>query len=125
MLLRYIRNWAPLSMEPLYGGLVEILDRLGIDNKERVLFEYYADHWGVRDDKNGRLLAVRTLEALGTDASRSALREILTYVRNRVLEPGELALIQTAAGISGPAAARDTGKADRSSVAPLHPAPAG
>jgi hypothetical protein len=124
MLLRYIRRWAPLGMEPLYGGLIEILDRLGVDNKERILFEYYADHWGVRDDKNGRLLAVRTLEALGTGASRSALREILAYVRNRGLEPGELALIQTAAGVSEPAAAKDTGKEGHSPVVPLHPAPA-
>jgi len=101
MLLWYVRKWGPLGMEPLYGGLVEILERLGVEDRERILFDYYADHWGVRDNRKGRLLAIRTLGALGTDSSRSALREILTYTRNRGLDPRESALIRAAAGGAG------------------------
>lgn len=98
VLLKYVQNWGPLGMAPLYGGLVEILDRLRVVGKERILFELYADHWGVRDNKNGRQLVVRTLEALETAASRSALREILSSVRHRGLEPEELALVLATVG---------------------------
>lgn len=121
LLLQHVRNWGPLDMEPLYGGLVEILDRLEVEDRERVLFEFYADHWGVRDNRNGRLLAVRTLEALGTDTSRSALYEILNYVRNRGLDTGELALIRSAAGMLEPeveAAAEDTATSRNLSLYP-------
>ncbi len=98
VLLRYVRKWGPLGMAPLYGGLVEILNRLGVVGKERILFELYADHWGVWNNKNGRLLVVRTLEALHTAASRSALREILSYVKHRGLEREELALVKAIVG---------------------------
>lgn len=94
VLLKYVRDWGPLDMAPLYGGLIEILNRLQVAGRERILFEFYADHWGVRGNINARLLAIRILEALNTDASRSALREILTYVRHGWLESGELAMVQ-------------------------------
>ncbi len=97
-LLRHVRDWGPLGMPALYKGLVEILDRLQVKDRERVLFEFYADHWGVRDNRNGRLLAVNTLHALATDASRSALGEILSYVRNRGVPPDEIAWIRKITG---------------------------
>ncbi len=121
MLLRYVRDWGPLGMGPLYGGLVEILDRLKVEDAERVLFEFYADHWGVRDNRNGRLLAVRTLEALDTDASRATLREILSYVRNRGLSPEELALTEVAAGITEREAAKAEPETDATPSLLLHP----
>lgn len=121
MLLKYVRDWGPLGMLPLYGGLVEVLERLRVPDKESILFESYADHWGVRDNRNGRLLAVRTLEALGTDVSRSALREILIYVRNRGLEPEELSLIQAATGEVGQTVGRGVRGAHHSPVLPPHP----
>jgi hypothetical protein len=122
-LLRYVREWGPLGMSPLYRGLVEILDRLQVPDKERILFDFFADQVGVRDNRDGRLLAVRTLEALGTDASQAALREILSYVRHRGLEPAEIALIQAAAGEADRMAEEGEGKI-RSSGLPLHPLPA-
>ncbi len=97
-LFKQVRDWGPLAMPALYEGLVQILDRLQVKDPERVLFEFYADHWGVRDNRNGRLLAVNTLHALATDASRAALGEILNYVRNRGIEPDEIARIREVTG---------------------------
>jgi hypothetical protein len=97
-LLKQVRDWGPLAIPALYEGLVEILGRLQVKDRERVLFEFYADHWGVRDNRNGRLLAVNTLHALATDASRSALGEILSYVRNRNIPPDEIAWIRKITG---------------------------
>ncbi len=97
-LLKQVRDWGPLAMPALYEGLVQVLDRLQVKDPERVLFEFYADHWGVRDNRNGRLLAVNTLHALATDASRSALGEILSYVRNRGIPPDEIAWIRKITG---------------------------
>lgn len=122
LLLQQVRDWGPLAMAPLYGGLVEILDRLGVEDKERILFEFYADHWGVWDNRNGRTLAVRTLEALGTDVARSALREILAYVRNRRLDSTELALIRSAAGVAEGKAEEGSDETDHSVSLPLLPA---
>ena len=116
VLLKYVRDWGPLGMAPLYGGLVEILNRLGVAGKERILFEFYADNWGVRENKNGRLLAVRTLEALETDASGSALGEILNYVRHRGLAPEELALVKEAVGRVEHATTGETFVAPRASA---------
>jgi len=99
LLLQKVRDWGPLGMAPLYRGLVETLSRMGVEDQERILFEFYADHWGIRDNRKGRLLAVRTLEALGTESALSALREILSYVRYRALDPDELARIQGAAAV--------------------------
>jgi hypothetical protein len=123
-LMKYVRDWGPLGMMPLYRGLVEVLERLGVADKESILFELYADHWGVRDNPKGRLLAVRTLQALGTDAAGSALREILAYVRHRGLEPAELALITAAAGEAVPAEEQGASTTDASGALPLNSAPA-
>jgi len=100
-LLGYVRDWGPLGLAPLYQGLKEILERLGVRQTERILFEYYAEHWGVRNNPGARLLAVRTLDALGTGAARTALRELLGYARVRVLDARELYLLSAAA--QGPA----------------------
>lgn len=123
MLLWHVRKWGPLGMEPLYRGLVEIMERLGVEDRERILFEYYADHSGVRDNRKGRLLAIRTLEALGTDSARSALREILNYTRNRGLPPHELALIRAAAGATEQTQ-EDPAATDRAPSLAPHPSPA-
>jgi hypothetical protein len=123
-LMKYVRDWGPLGLTPLYRGLVEVLERLGVADKESILFEMYADHWGVRDNPKGRLLAVRTLEALGTDAAGSALRQILAYVRHRGLEPAELALITAAAGEVAPAEEQGAPATDVSAALSLNPVPA-
>jgi len=123
-LMRYVRDWGPLAMTSLYRGLVEILRRLDVPDVESVLFELFADHCGVRDNRRGRLLAVRTLEALGTEVAGSALREILAYVRHRGLDPQELALIAAAAGEAEQGRDRAVDGADRPMTLPLHPAPA-
>lgn len=99
LLLQKVRDWGPLGMAPLYEGLVETLSRIGVEDQERILFEFYADHWGIRNNEKGRLLAVRTLEALGTDSALSALREILSYVRYRAIGPDELARMRGAAAV--------------------------
>jgi hypothetical protein len=112
LLLQKVRDWGPLGMTPLYGGLLEILRRMGVEEQERILFEFYADHWGIRDNQKGRLLAVRTLEAMGTDASRAALGEILNYVRFRGLSPDELALTRAAAGAVESGTGVSPGKGD-------------
>ena len=91
-----VRDWGPLAMEPLYHGLKEALERLQIANQERIIFDFYADNWGLRDNRQGRLLAVKILEALATQKARFALHEILTLVRNQGIQPKERELIRKA-----------------------------
>lgn len=91
--LKYVRDWGPLAMEPLFRGLGEMLQRLGLENHEHVIFEFYADNWGVHNNWHGRLLAVKILEVLATKKAQSALHAIFDYVKNRSTEPEELDLI--------------------------------
>lgn len=91
--LKYVRDWGPLGMEPLFRGLSEVLQRLGLENQEHVIFEFYADNWGVRNNLHGRLLALRILEVLATQKARAALNAIFDYVINRDIEAEELELI--------------------------------
>ena len=91
--LKYVRDWGPLGMEPLFQGLVEVLLQLGLENQEHVIFEFYADNWGIRNNWHGRLLAVRILEVLATKKAHTALNAIFDYVKKREIEPEELDLI--------------------------------
>jgi hypothetical protein len=95
-LLQYLKDWGPLGLAPLYQGVKVVVERLGVPDSEQILFDYYADHWGVRSNPDARLLAIRTLDALGTEAARSALCDLLTYVRNRAIDPEELDLLEVA-----------------------------
>lgn len=95
-LLKYVRDWGPLGMTPLFRGLSEILARLGLADQEHVIYEFYADNWGVRNNWHGRLLAVRILEALATQRACTALNSIFDYVKNRSIEPEEMDLIRQA-----------------------------
>ncbi len=95
-LLRYVRDWGPLRMQPLFPGLVDVLQRLHIPNQEKILFDFYADNFGMSDNRNGRLLAVSMLQALGTDKARAALNTIYDYSKNREIKPAELRRIQNA-----------------------------
>ena len=95
-LLKYVRDWGPLGMTPLFRGLSEILARLGLADQEHVIFEFYADNWGVRNNWHGRLLAVRILEVLATQRACTALNSIFDYVKNRSIEPEEMDLIRQA-----------------------------
>ena len=92
-LLKYVRDWGPLAMEPLFRGLAEMLQRLGLEHQEHVIFEFYADNWGVYNNWHGRLLALKILEVLATDKAQSALHAIFDYVKNRSTEPEEFDLI--------------------------------
>ncbi|MCP3870397.1 MAG: hypothetical protein GY703_20360 [Gammaproteobacteria bacterium] len=125
-LLRYVRDWGPLGMPLMYQGIINVLENLSVTDRERVLFEFYADHWGIRSNRNGRLLAVRLLDQMGTKSASAALRELLRYARHRVTDPEELNIIQRAArerpgkhdpgnGDSGTASPHPT-----RSVQPLH-----
>ncbi|MCU7931892.1 MAG: hypothetical protein KZQ90_13910 [Candidatus Thiodiazotropha sp. (ex Codakia rugifera)] len=96
-----IRDWGPLGMEPLYPGLKDVMERLPLQDKERVLFEFYADNWGVRNNRNGRLLTVKILQALSTEKAFFTLTAISKYVKNQAVLPEELAVIQTAADTIG------------------------
>ncbi|MEW8505752.1 MAG: hypothetical protein AB2598_03545 [Candidatus Thiodiazotropha sp.] len=94
--LVYVRDWGPLSMEPLYRGVKEVLTQLDITDAERILFDFYADNWGLRDNRHGRLLVVKTLEALGTQEARSALEAISIHTQSHNIPPDESRLIQNA-----------------------------
>jgi hypothetical protein len=94
--LRLVRDWGPLRMEPLFYGLKEVLERLRIPDQEKILFEFYADNWGVWDNRHGRLLAVKMLEALGTEKARLVLNAIHNYAKHREVKTEELELIQGA-----------------------------
>ena len=96
-LLCHVRDWGPVGEPELYPGLGEVLGRLQVRGKEKILFEFFADNWGIRDNRNGRLLAIGLLEQLGTDAAGAALWELFRYARHRTSDPEELTLIQDAA----------------------------
>jgi len=95
-LLRYVRDWGPLRMDPLFYGLKEVLERLHVPDQERIHFEFYADNSGVVDNRHGRLLAVNMLKAVGTGKARVALNAIYDYTKNQNIQPEELELIQRA-----------------------------
>ena len=94
--LKHIRDWGPLGMEPVFPGLKEVLERLGMVDKERILFDFYADNWGVRDNRHGRLLAIKILEALATLKALIALEAISDYVKNQAVAQDEMELIRGA-----------------------------
>ena len=94
--LRYVRDWGPLGMQPLFHGLKDVLHRLQIPDQERIYFEYYADNCGVGDNRLGRLLAVNMLEATGTRKARIALLEIYKFSKNQDIQPEELKHIKQA-----------------------------
>ena len=93
-LLKYVRDWGPLAMDPLFRGLTDMLQQLGLGNQEHVIYEFYADNWGVHDNWNGRLLAIKILDALATRRAHTALNSIFDFVKNRNIEAEELELIQ-------------------------------
>ena len=93
---RYVRDWGPLRMEPLYYGLKEVLERLQIPDLEKICFEYYADNCGVGDNRFGRLLAVKMLETMATPKARVALIEIYKFSRNQDIQLEELKWIKKA-----------------------------
>jgi hypothetical protein len=95
--LRFIRRWGPLGMKPMFRGIAVALEQLQVQEIERHLFDFFADNWGVRDDRDGRLLAVRLLEALATERAKAALKAIIELVRNQRIAADELDLIRTAA----------------------------
>jgi hypothetical protein len=94
--LSQVRDWGPLGMDPMFRDLVRLLERLQVQEPERQLFEFFADNWGLRGNRNGRLLAVRLLEALGTERARTALQAIFELVRNQGIASDELERIRTA-----------------------------
>ncbi len=94
--LVYVRDWGPLGMEPLYRGLKDVLTRLNITGAERILFDFYADNWGLRDNRHGRLLAVKTLEALETHEAHRALEAISAHTKSQNIPPEESQLIRNA-----------------------------
>ena len=94
--LRYVRDWGPLRLAPLFHGLKEVLERLQIPDLEKIYFEYYADNCGVGDNRFGRLLAVNMLKVMGTRKARVALIEIYKLSRNQDIQPEELKLIKKA-----------------------------
>lgn len=96
--LRYVRDWGPLRMQPLFNGLREVLERSHIPDQERIYFEFYADNSGVVDNRHGRLLAVNMLQAVGTEKARVALNAIYDYSENQNIQPQELDHIQTTIG---------------------------
>ena len=94
--LRYVRDWGPLRMEPLFYGLKEVLERMQVPGQENIYFEYYADNCGVGENRFGRLLAMSMLEAMGTRKARVALIEIYKLSKNQDIQPEELKLIKKA-----------------------------
>ncbi len=96
--LRHITRWGPLGMKPAFRGIVLTLERLQVPEIEQHLFDFFADNWGVWGNRNGRLLAVRLLEALATERAKAALKTIIELVRNQEIAADELDLIRTAVG---------------------------
>lgn len=95
-LLRYVRDWGPLRMEPLFPGLGDVLKLLDLEGLEHVIFEFYADNWGVHGSWQGRLLAVKMLETLATGRAAAALSMLYDYVKNRDIDAEEMATIHRA-----------------------------
>lgn len=100
-LIQAVKDWGPLALAPLYTGLQEIIERLQIPDQEQILFDLYADHWGLRGDPSIRLILLHLLVALDTEAARSALQDLSDYTRNRSLEPAEFALLRAASDPPG------------------------
>jgi hypothetical protein len=96
-LLEYIRDWGPLGMEPLYKGIKELFDQLQVADLERALFDFVADNWGVRSNRNGRVLAVKLLGTLDTDAAEAALQAVYELVRYGGIDGDELGLMRSLA----------------------------
>jgi hypothetical protein len=94
--LCHIRDWGPLGMDPLFPGLAKVLEQMDVAEQERILFDFYADNWGIRNNRHGRLLAVKLLEALGTKKAIFFLQAVSGYVKNQVVAPEELELIRGA-----------------------------
>ena len=92
-LLAYVRDWAPLGMEPMFEGLAEVLVRSRIASMERILFDFYADNWGIRNNRHGRMISVKILKAAGTEKALFTLELISDYVRNHAIPPDEDAFI--------------------------------
>ena len=95
--LRSIQRWGPLGMESMFRGVGMVLERLQVREPERYLFDFFAENWGVRGNRRARLLAVRLLEALGTEPARAALSAIFDLVRHQGIAAEELELIRGAA----------------------------
>ena len=109
--LVYVAGWGPLGMDPLYRGLKDVIEKLGITDAERILFDFYADNWGPRDNQNGRLLAVKTLETLRTEKAHRALEAISAYVKNQKISSEELGMVRSA--VRTYAKTRKSSKAER------------
>jgi hypothetical protein len=82
-------------MEPLYPGIQDLFEQLQVTDLERELFDFVADNWGVRSNRNGRVLAVRLLGTLHTDAANAALQAIYELVRFGGIDSDELDLIRS------------------------------
>jgi len=94
--LRYVTKWGPLGMSPLFHGLCEIFKELKVSNQEKLLYDFYADNWGVRNNPHGRLLVVKSLEAMGTKKAGVALESIFKYIQNQNIQADELNMVQQA-----------------------------
>lgn len=94
-LLQCVRDWGALGQPRLFSGLRQLLERLGLAGHEQALFEFFADHWGVRDNWHGRLVVIRLLEAQGTEGARLVMSTIHDYVQNREIPAHEMALIRS------------------------------
>jgi hypothetical protein len=97
-LLRYLTRWAPLRMDPMFGGVGLVLERLQVPDIERQLYDFFVDNRGVRGDRNARVLAVRLLEALATERAKAALKAINELVRNQGITADELDLVRASTG---------------------------
>lgn len=94
--LKYVRDWGPLAMDPMFPGVALVLERLGISEPERHLFDFFADNWGMRSNRNGRVLAVKLLESMSTERALAALESIRALVEHQSIAPEELDLIRAA-----------------------------
>ena len=90
---------------------VAALTAIGITDAERILFDFYADNWGPRDNQNARLLAVKTLEALRTEKAHRALEAISAYVKNQKISSEEFRIVRGA--VRTYAKTRKSSKAER------------
>jgi len=102
-LLVNIRDWGPLEMEPLYQGIKEVFEQLKVVDLERELFDFVADNWGIRSNRNGRVLAVKLLAALNTKQAKAALNAVYELVRFGGVDDEELELIRVISGHEMPA----------------------
>lgn len=95
-LLMRIRDWGPTGEGPMCAGIKELLQRLDIAGQERILFEFYAENWGVRNNPNGRKIAINLLRALATKKALFTLEAILEFVRNQAIPQEEVNSIEHA-----------------------------